>query len=335
MSQTDPAAEALAELDALEAAGRSAFEGAKSASEIESARVEFLGLKQGRIKSAQERLKTLDPSAKRAYGQRFNAVKGALEAAHEAAKARAESPEAVASGLDVTLPGTRPTLGHRHPLTQTADELIDIFGRFGFAVARGPEVEDVRHNFDALNIPPVHPARDPLDNFYLADGTMLRSQTSTVQVRVMENGPPPVRVIAIGRVYRPDTVDATHSYMFHQIEGLMVDHGVTMADLKTVLRLFARSYLGEDVKIRFRPSFFPFTEPSVEVDMLWHGGDRWVEMGGAGMVDPNVFRAVGYDPDEVTGFAFGLGIERLCMRRHGIDDIRLLYQNDARFLAQF
>ena len=150
----------------------------------------------------------------------------------------------------------------------------------------------------------------------------------------MESGPPPVRVIAIGRVYRPDTVDATHSFMFHQIEGLMVDRGVTMADLKTVLRLFARSYLGEDVKIRFRPSFFPFTEPSVEVDMLWHGGDRWVEMGGAGMVDPNVFRAVGYDPDEVTGFAFGLGIERLCMRRHGIDDIRLLYQNDARFLAR-
>jgi phenylalanyl-tRNA synthetase alpha chain len=335
MSQPDTAVEALADLDTLEAAGRSAFEGATSAEAVESARVEFLGLKQGRIKAAQERLKSLEPSAKRAYGQRFNAVKGALEAAHEAAKARVERPEAISSGLDVTLPGVRPKLGHRHPLTQTADELIDIFGRLGFAVARGPEVEDVRHNFDALNIPPVHPARDPLDNFYLADGTMLRSQTSTVQVRVMESQPPPVRVIAIGRVYRPDTVDATHSYIFHQIEGLMVDRGVTMADLKTVLRLFARSYLGEDVAIRFRPSFFPFTEPSVEVDMLWHGGDRWVEMGGAGMVDPNVFRAVGYDPDEVTGFAFGLGIERLCMRRHGIDDIRLLYQNDARFLGQF
>jgi phenylalanyl-tRNA synthetase alpha chain len=248
----------------------------------------------------------------------------------------------------VTLPGIRPRLGHRHPLTQTADELIDLFGRFGFAVARGPEVEDVRHNFDALNIPPSHPARDPLDNFYLsvgnrtagmshpaADAAMLRSQTSTVQIRVMEAQPPPVRVIAIGRVYRPDTVDATHSFMFHQVEGLMVDRGVTMADLKSVLRLFARAYLGQDVQIRFRPSFFPFTEPSVEVDMLWHGGVRWVEMGGAGMVDPNVLRAVGYDPDEVTGFAFGLGIERLCMRRHAIDDIRLLYQNDVRFLRQF
>ncbi len=240
-----------------------------------------------------------------------------------------------AGAIDVTLPGNVPRLGHRHPLTQTADELIDLFGRFGFSVARGPEVEDIHHNFDALNIPPSHPARDPLDNFYLSEDTMLRSQTSTVQIRVMEAQRPPVRVIAIGRVYRPDTVDATHSFMFHQIEGLMVDRGVTMADLKTVLRLFARSYLGHDVKIRFRPSFFPFTEPSVEVDMLWHGGDRWVEMGGAGMVDPNVFRAVGYDPEEVTGFAFGLGIERLCMRRHGIDDIRLLYQNDIRFLEQF
>jgi phenylalanyl-tRNA synthetase alpha chain len=237
--------------------------------------------------------------------------------------------------FDITLPGKRPILGHRHPLTQTADELIDLFGRFGFAVARGPEVEDVRHNFEALNIPPSHPARDPVDNFYISEGTLLRSQTSTVQVRIMESQPPPVRVIAIGRVYRPDEPDETHFPMFHQIEGLMVDKGVTMADLKTVLRLFARSYLGQDVKIRFRPSFFPFTEPSVEVDMLWHGGDRWVEMGGAGMVDPNVFRSVGYDPDEVTGFAFGLGIERLCMRRHGIKDIRWLTQNDARFLEQF
>jgi phenylalanyl-tRNA synthetase alpha chain len=236
----------------------------------------------------------------------------------------------------VTRPGRPlPKLGHRHPLTQTAEELIDLFGRFGFSVARGPEVEDTFHNFDALNIPAVHPARDPSDNFYLSEDTLLRSQTSTVQIRVMKNQPPPVRVIAIGRVYRPDEVDATHSFMFHQVEGLMVDQGVTMADLKSVLRMFAQSYLGEDVKIRFRPSFFPFTEPSVEVDMMWHGGNRWVEMGGAGMVDPNVFKAVGYDPEKITGFAFGLGIERLCMRRHGIDDIRLLYQNDVRFLAQF
>ncbi len=336
MSSPDPLATALADLDTLEASGLAAFRQAETAEAVEGVRIEFLGQKQGRVKAAQERLKALEPPAKRPYGQRFNAVKQALEAAWDAARARAGRPDRAPSrGIDVTLPGHRPKLGHRHPLTQTADELIDLFGRFGFAVARGPEVEDVRHNFEALNIPPSHPARDPLDNFYLPGGTMLRSQTSTVQIRVMERQPPPVRVIAIGRVYRPDTVDATHSFMFHQIEGLMVDRGVTMADLKTVLRLFAQSYLGHDVKIRFRPSFFPFTEPSVEVDMLWHGGDRWVEMGGAGMVDPNVFRAVGYDPEEVTGFAFGLGIERLCMRRHGIDDIRLLYQNDTRFLAQF
>jgi phenylalanyl-tRNA synthetase alpha chain len=321
----------------LESSGLAAFRQAGTAEAVEAARIDFLGQKQGRVKVAQERLKALDPGVKRVYGQRFNAVKRALEEAWEAARSRSERPEAAApaGGIDVTLPGRQSRLGHRHPLTQTADELIDLFGRFGFAVARGPEVEDVRHNFEALNIPPSHPARDPLDNFYLSDGMMLRSQTSTIQIRVMERQPPPVRVIAIGRVYRPDTVDATHSFMFHQIEGLMVDRDVTMADLKTVLRLFAQSYLGEDVQIRFRPSFFPFTEPSVEVDMLWHGGDRWVEMGGAGMVDPNVLRAVGYDTEEVTGFAFGLGIDRLCMRRHGIDDIRLLFQNDTRFLRQF
>ncbi len=336
MSSDDTVAAAITDLDALEIGGIGAFQGAGDPDAVEAARIEFLGQKQGRMKAAQERLKSIPPADKKTYGQRFNAVKQSLEAAWESAKTRVERPvSAAVDAFDVTLPGTRPRLGHKHPLTQTADELIDIFGRFGFAVARGPEVEDIRHNFDALNIPPSHPARDPLDNFYLSNGTMLRSQTSTVQIRVMENQPPPVRVIAIGRVYRPDTVDATHSFMFHQIEGLMVAEGVTMADLKTVLRLFARSYLGEDVKIRFRPSFFPFTEPSVEVDMLWHGGDRWVEMGGAGMVDPNVFRAVGYDPEKITGFAFGLGIERLCMRRHGIDDIRLLYQNDTRFLGQF
>jgi phenylalanyl-tRNA synthetase alpha chain len=335
MSTTEPAAEAIAALEDLEARGLAAFRDATSAEAVEAARIEFLGQKQGKVRAAQERLKGLPPEAKRTYGLRFNAAKAALEAAWEAAKARLERPAAEVGGLDVTRPGRRPRLGHTHPLTQTALELIDLFGRFGFSVARGPEVEDILHNFDALNIPPVHPARDTLDNFYLPGGLMLRSQTSTVQIRVMESQPPPVRIVSIGRVYRPDAVDATHSFMFHQIEGLMVDRGVTMADLKTVVRLFAQSYLGEDVKIRFRPSFFPFTEPSVEVDMLWHGGDRWVEMGGAGMVDPNVFRAVGYDPEEVTGFAFGLGIERLCMRRHGIDDIRLLYQNDARFLGQF
>jgi phenylalanyl-tRNA synthetase alpha chain len=221
---------------------------------------------------------------------------------------------------------------------------MEIMGRMGFEAAEGPEVEDPWHNFVALNIPEDHPARDPLDNFYLAtagkgsvpgeEGSqLLRSQTSTVQIRVMEDKQPPIRVISLGRVYRPDAPDATHFPMFHQMEGLLVDRNVTMANLKTVLRVFAENYLGTDVEIRFRPSFFPFTEPSVEVDFYWNG--NWVEFGGAGMVDPNVFEAVGYDPDEYSGFAFGLGVERLCMRRHGITDIRDLYSGDLRFLKQF
>jgi phenylalanyl-tRNA synthetase alpha chain len=219
------------------------------------------------------------------------------------------------------------------------EEFKDIMGRFGFEVVDGPELEDEHHNFDALNIPPEHPARDPLDNFYLAAAQtsagplMLRSQTSTVQIRVMERRKPPVRIVSIGRVYRPDDVDDTHHFMFHQMEGLMVGSDVTMASLKTVLKLFATSYLGEETSIRFRPSFFPFTEPSVEVDVRWRNG--WLELGGAGMVDPNVLKAVGYDPEEVSGFAFGLGIARFCMLRHAIPNIRLFYENDVRFLRQF
>jgi phenylalanyl-tRNA synthetase alpha chain len=274
------------DLDAIESSGLGAFAGAGTPEEVEAARIDFLSLKRGRLRVAQERLKAIAPAARRDYGRRFNEVKRKLEAAFEAAQARVERPATPAGAIDVTLPGTRPRLGHRHPLSQTADELIDLFGRFGFAVARGPEVEDVFHNFEALNIPPAHPARDPLDNFYLADGTLLRSQTSTVQIRVMERQPPPVRVIAIGRVYRPDAVDATHSFMFHQIEGLMVDRGVTMADLKPVLRLFAQSYLGEDVQIRFRPSFFPFTEPSVEVICSGTGGTAGWKWGGRAWSTP-------------------------------------------------
>ncbi len=330
-----PSDNPLADLDALESLGVEAFGDACDADRVEALRIEFLGQKQGRIKQAQERLKTLPKEWKRDYGQRFNAVKTRLEAAWETAKTRVEQVATVDQRIDVTRPGIRPRIGRRHPLTRTAADLIELFGRLGFTVARGPEVEDAHHNFEALNIPASHPAREPTDNFYLPGGLLLRSQTSTVQIRVMERQPPPVRIIAIGRVYRPDEVDPTHTFMFHQIEGLMVAEHVTMAQLKTVLRLFAESYLGQEATIRFRPSFFPFTEPSVEVDVLWHGRDRWVEMGGAGMVDPNVLRNVGYDPESVTGFAFGLGIERICMRRYGIDDIRELYKNDLRFLRQF
>lgn len=350
--------EFLTVLDELSAAGHAAFAAAQNDADLETARVEFLGAKSGRLKVAQKNLGAIPPTDKPAAGKRFNEVKQTLEAALAAAQERLKHSIATTSEplFDPTLPGVRPRIGHLHPLTQTIEELKEIMGRLGFTVADGPEIEDEWHNFEALNIPADHPARDPLENFFLAtakvggvgqavpakaadDGSaasaplLLRSQTSTVQIRVMEQQPPPVRIIALGRVYRPDTADATHYPMFHQIEGLLIDRNVTMADLKSVLRLFARSFLGRDVHIRFRPSFFPFTEPSVEVDMSW--GERWIEMGGAGMVDPNVLRAVGYNPEEVTGFAFGLGVERVCARRHGVTDIREFYKNDVRFLHQF
>jgi phenylalanyl-tRNA synthetase alpha chain len=342
--------EFLAEVERLSQQATAAFAAAADAAALEAARVAFLGARSGQLKTLQKCLGQLDPRDRPAAGARFNALKSELEAALAAAGARLARPaEAVGAAIcfDPTVPGIAPRLGHLHPLTQTIEEMKEIMGRLGFTVADGPEVEDEWHNFEALNIPPDHPARDPLDNFYLAtaaqagDGTnqprqpvyLLRSQTSTVQIRVMERMRPPVRIIAVGRVYRPDTADATHYPMFHQIEGLLVDRQVTMADLKSLLRLFARSFFADDVHIRFRPSFFPFTEPSVEVDMSREGG--WIEMGGAGMVDPNVLRAVGYDPEEVTGLAFGLGIERICARRHGIGDIREFFRNDVRFLRQF
>jgi len=338
----------LAELDDLLKGAKSAFDEAADAAALESARIEFLGAKSGQLKSAQKSLGSIDRSDKPAAGKHFNEVKQEIEAAFEAAVGRLARRVGVSDApreFDPTLPGRRPRLGHLHPITQTIEDLKEIMGRLGFSVAEGPEIEDEWHNFEALNIPREHPARDPLENFYLAtagaiagtatdDGPLLlRSQTSTVQIRVMERTKPPVRIISLGRVYRPDPADATHYPMFHQIEGLLVDHQVTMADLKSVLRLFAMSYFGGEVHIRFRPSFFPFTEPSVEVDMQWH--DRWIEMGGAGMVDPNVLRAVGYDPEQVTGFAFGLGVERVCARRHQVTDIREFYKNDVRFLQQF
>ncbi|MDA1053100.1 MAG: phenylalanine--tRNA ligase subunit alpha [Planctomycetota bacterium] len=338
-------ADFLQQLDELAADAVAAFEAASDAEALEVTRVEFVGAKSGRLKAAQKGMGSVDKADRPVAGKQFNEAKTqvevALQAAHERLAAGGASSSAKPAEIfDPTLPGKRPRVGHLHPITQTIEELKDIMGRLGFSVADGPEIEDERHNFEALNIPSDHPARDPLENFYIAAAErshgkplLLRSQTSTVQIRVMEQTPPPVRIISLGRVYRPDTADATHYPMFHQIEGLLVDQHVTMADLKSVLRLFAASYLGHNVHIRFRPSFFPFTEPSVEADMSW--GDDWIEFGGAGMVDPNVLRAVGYDPEEVTGFAFGLGIERLCMRRHGVTDIREFYKNDVRFLHQF
>lgn len=339
-------AEFLAELDALAQQGQSAFDSAADPQALEAARVQFLGAKSGRLKDVQKGLAGVGKTDKPAAGKRFNEVKTQLDAAFEAAQGRLAAAQATGPGVrqfDPTIPGRRPRLGRLHPLSQTIEDLKEIWGRLGFSLADGPEVEDEWHNFEALNIPADHPARDPLENFYLATAQtaakggplrLLRSQTSTVQIRVMENSPPPVRIISCGRVYRPDTADATHYPMFQQIEGLLVDTRVTMADLKSVLRLFAANFFGTgDVHIRFRPSFFPFTEPSVEVDMSREGG--WIEMGGAGMVDPNVLAAVGYDPEKYTGFAFGLGIERICARRHRVPDIREFYKNDVRFLHQF
>jgi phenylalanyl-tRNA synthetase alpha chain len=341
--------EFLSQLDQLGDSAEQAFGAAADDAALEAARVEYLGAKNGRLKNLQKGLATVDAADKPAAGKQFNEVKSRVESALASAQARIAGGTHAESRapFDRTLPGPRPKLGHLHPLTQTIEELKDIMGRLGFSVATGPEIEDEWHNFEALNIPRSHPARDPLENFYLATAEastgaplLLRSQTSTVQVRVMESTPPPVRIISLGRVYRPDTADATHYPMFHQIEGLLIDEHATMADLKSVLRLFASSFLGEDVHIRFRPSFFPFTEPSVEVDMSWHdpnqeGGVRWIEMGGAGMVDPNVLRAVGYDPERFSGFAFGIGVERVCARRHAVSDIREFYRNDVRFLHQF
>ncbi len=341
-------ADFIADLDSIENEAREAFASASDLEAIEVIRIHFLGAKGGRFKAVQKGMGVVDSADKPAAGKRLNQVKNEIEAAFNKAKEAVGSSEKkiTSNAFDPSVPGIPVSLGHLHPITQTINEMKDIMGRLGFTAVEGPEIEDDLHNFEALNIPLSHPARDPLDNFYLStaqktsgfnDDTplLLRSQTSTVQIRVMESTPPPIRIISLGRVYRPDTDDATHYPMFHQIEGLLIARHVTMADLKSTLMMFCKAYFSgdDDLQLRFRPSFFPFTEPSVEVDMNWQGG--WMEMGGAGMVDPNVLRAVGYDPEEVSGFAFGLGVERICMRQHNILDIRDLYQNDIRFLQQF
>lgn len=308
---------------------------------LEQFRIKYLGTK-GAIKGLMQLLGQVPKDQKPAVGQRVNAVKEQITAAFEQRKAAlAAAPTGPAE--DITEPGRRPQLGNRHILMKVTDELTELFGRMGFSVASGPEVEDEFHNFVALNIPPQHPARDPLDNFYLAGGDeknmrLLRTQTSTVQIRVMQKQRPPIRVVIPGRVYRPDTVDATHLFMFHQLEALVVDRDVSMVDLKSTIMQFVHAYFGPETKTRLRPSFFPFTEPSAEVDVwfdLPDGKSRWVELGGCGMVHPNVLRACDIDPEEYSGWAFGFGIERIAMRKYGIHDIRLFVENDVRFLKQF
>ncbi len=348
----------LKQLDEIEQSGLRELGAAAGPDALEQWRIAWLGSK-GRLKAALAGLKDVPRDQKPAVGQRMNAVKKALEEAFEARKESVGAGggggrgggAAELAGIDLTEPGviSSQAVGRAHIITRVRNELVDVFARMGFAVAEGPEVEDDEHNFIKLNIPADHPARDPTDNFYVDDPAtterprMLRSQTSTVQIRTMEDATlrgwgPPIKVVAPGRVYRPDTVDATHSFMFHQIEGLYVDLGVSMADLKTTLLSFARAYFGEGADVRLRPSYFPFTEPSAEFDMkiaLRPGAPaKWIELGGCGMVHPSVLEGCGIDAEEWTGFAFGFGIERLAMGKYGIPDIRMLYENDLRFLRQ-
>jgi len=329
-------------LDQFAKIGKDALDDLKAvrdSASLEQFRIKYLGRK-GLILNMLTRIGKVPADQRPAAGQLANKIKNEVAEAFEHAKEIWTQADRAKHRrlIDVTLPGLAPRIGRRHIITQTINELLEIFARMGFSVAYGPEVEDDWHNFVSLNIPAEHPARDTLDNFYIDDGTLLRSQTSTIQIRVMEKTKPPIRLVAPGRVYRPDTVDATHMFMFHQLEALVVDEGVSMVDMKTAIDQFIKAFLGRDAKWRFRPSFFPFTEPSAEVDLLLAdktGKETWVEMGGCGMVDPNVFDAVGIDSERYTGWAFGFGIERLAMRKFGITDIRLFYENDLRFLNQF
>jgi phenylalanyl-tRNA synthetase alpha chain len=350
--------DALTEIDQLRERADAELRGVKNAGELEQFRIKYLGSK-GAVKELMNLLQQVPKEQKREFGQRAKAVKTHVTAAFEAKQTEISAGAATAMTEDVTEPGKRPEIGNRHILMTVQDELTELFGRMGFSVASGPELEDEFHNFVALNIPQSHPARDPLDNYYVTvdsgEGAgagagagrasesagaseyarLLRTQTSTVQIRVMETQKPPIRVVIPGRVYRPDTHDETHLSMFHQLEALVVDENVTMVDLKSTIMQFVHAYFGKETKVRFRPSFFPFTEPSAECDVWFEDKQRWVELGGCGMVHPNVFRACGIDPEQYTGWAFGFGIERIAMRKYGIHDIRYFVENDVRFLKQF
>ncbi len=304
---------------------------------VEALRVKFLGRK-GLVTTAFDALRTLPPEERAAAGRLLNALKGeiasALEALHAQAEREAVEARLAAERYDLTLPGTWRPVGRLHPLTQVRREIEEIFMKLGFDVASGPEVETDYYNFEALAIGADHPARDEWDSFYIADGLLLRTHTSPVQIRVMKSQPPPVRIVCPGRCYRRDNPDATHSPVFHQIELLWVEKGLTFAHLKWILREFVTEFFGPGYEMRFAADFFPFTEPSAQVHIRKPPGE-WLEIMGAGMVDPAVLTEVGYDPEEVTGFAFGLGVERMAMLRWGIEDIRLFFQNDIRFLSQF
>ena len=301
---------------------------------LEELKNKYLGRK-GLFASVSARMSEVPAERKREAGQELNRVKQALEGlftGKESALGGASARQA--NTVDTTMPATFPAAGTLHPLTQVTIDITRIFERLGFTLVDGPEVETEYYNFEALNIPLQHPARDSFDTFYLENGKLLRSQTSTVQIRVMEKAKPPLKIVAPGKVYRPDATDATHSFMFHQIEGLMVDENVSFADLKGLLYAFAAEFFGSGTKLQFRPHFFPFTEPSAEID-IWHPKRGWLEILGAGLVHPNVLKAVKIDPKKYSGLAFGMGVERLAMLKYGVEDIRDFYTNDIRFLRQF
>jgi phenylalanyl-tRNA synthetase alpha chain len=323
------------QLTALRQEAQDAIKTTTDLEQLEQLRIKYLG-KKGSLSQVLGGMGKLDASDRPRIGSLANEVKEAVQADLEQKKSALQAAEIeaklVAETLDVTMPGVFSPQGRSHPLTSTIDRVLDIFVGLGYTVAQGPEMETDYYNFEALNTPADHPARDMQDTFYLPDGNLLRTHTSSVQIRYMEANDPPIRVAIPGRCYRRDTVDATHAAVFHQLEILAIDEGLTFTDLKGTLKVFLEAMFG-DTPIRFRPSFFPFTEPSAEVDVLWRG--RWLEVMGCGMVDPNVLKAVGYDPEVYTGFAAGFGVERFAMVLHQIDDIRRLYASDLRFLKQF
>ncbi|MCI9449936.1 MAG: phenylalanine--tRNA ligase subunit alpha [Clostridiales bacterium] len=316
--------------------------------DLEALRIKYLG-KKGELTAVLRGMGALSAEERPVIGQLANEVRAKIEAkieaGREAARARELEAKLASEKIDVTVPGHKTPVGVMHPISLVQRQLEEIFLGMGYEIAEGPEVELDYYNFQALNIPEDHPARDTQDTFYITDNILLRSQTSPVQVRTMEQKKPPIKIISPGRVYRSDAVDATHSPLFHQLEGLVVDRGVTMGDLKGTLESFAKTMFGEDTRIRFRPHHFPFTEPSAEVDVSCFAcggkgcrlckGEGWIEILGSGMVHPNVLKSCGIDPDEYSGFAFGMGVERIVMLKYHIDDMRYLYENDVRFLHQF
>jgi phenylalanyl-tRNA synthetase alpha chain len=334
----------LAELDALRDQSLAEAAAAGDAPALEQVRIRYLS-RNGQLPAVMKQLKDVPPADRPEFGKRANAWRTDLEAALTARQAGAAAPVAT-DVFDCSLPGRWPRAGAMHPVSRVIDEVTRVFARLGFTVADGPDIETRFNNFTALNTPAHHPSMDAADTFWLDHDLLLRTQTSPVQIRVMTSHQPPVRIITPGRCYRRDTTDATHSANFHQIEGLYIDtRPVSLADLKATLGYFAREIMGPGVGVRLRPHFFPFTEPSVEVDFSCHvcagKGCRvckmsgWIEIAGAGMVDPRVYRLVGYEPEQVYGYAFGMGVERIAMIKYGITDIRMLYENDIRFLSQF